>query len=781
MPDNLYEQIVALRDLKDAAGRGYRFEQLMREIHPWSYRPPIVESTKHEQLDAFFEWNSWFFLIEAKAKADPIQRGSSDWEDFELKIRRRRGSCVGLFCCLNQVNKGVIEAAEELNREGMSTLILQGWLWDDLADNPIPFADVLRYMVSHARSVQKAEPPPIKEIANWLYDREQIRRSIQNQSLNKSATFLRRYKLARHAELYVRRTIDHRLEEFIADLKPSRIASLRKLRTKDGTEFETARQLPDQIAVVRDKSGAGKTTLAVNLILNAKDYFGIGMAASEHDLDTSVSNVLAGIGEANGIQRLIAVDRPLMVVIDSLDEAVGQINKGHEIRGILRMVKELNELGEQYKMLSFPIGFIFTVREEYWRDWESLFEGQKSRTYLKSFSEFTPPELEEAIQRYGTTYTFSPTTALSEESRRVLAIPFNLSVFSEANEFAGDISLHDVLEEDVLHLYFSRKKDDLSKRGLQGVSNSQLMEIIADLAYKVTLQGQNTLTKQTLFQCIQDVIHTASVLVDDIRVALVSEQILLQDDIEQVKFRFRHMRFVEYLLAWYIARTVHITGDTTFLESFTEQIFNSGIVSMYRVHDFVRHICTKEFHEALESIQDYYSTHQRYMKGTLLQLRNGLALGEVTEKVDNDLILQKVDSSSPVIAWDGFFIVAAKPNGLTEGEILYAFEVAWKANGDRSDRWKLLDRIASRGMIFGSGVLERILSSTHAKEWEVYLGFVAAGDSTMRKRFLNLWEEVGGENAKRMLDARDKAEWRTVLQLLQVIMRGDDYVPGLQN
>src|SRR5207248_496826 len=132
----------------------------------------------------------------------------------------------------------------------------------------------------------------------------------------------------------------------------------------------------------------------------------------------------------------------------------------------LRMLTELNKIGNRLHLLSFPIGFLFTVREEYWRAWESLFEGQKARVYRNTFSEFLDAELDAAIKRYGATYNYSPLTTPTKETRRVLAIPFNLLVFSEANEFAGDISLMDVLEEDVLHLYFSRKQEDVLKRGL---------------------------------------------------------------------------------------------------------------------------------------------------------------------------------------------------------------------------------------------------------------------------------------------------------------------------
>src|SRR5437867_1060727 len=104
-----YSDIIALRPLSERSSRGYRFEQALREILPWTRRPPlaVVGRRNSEQIDAFFEWNSWHFLVEAKAKKEPIGRGSHDWEDFDLKVRKRRGAIIGLFCSLYAVTDSV--------------------------------------------------------------------------------------------------------------------------------------------------------------------------------------------------------------------------------------------------------------------------------------------------------------------------------------------------------------------------------------------------------------------------------------------------------------------------------------------------------------------------------------------------------------------------------------------------------------------------------------------------------------------------------------------------
>jgi hypothetical protein len=128
-----YEEIIALRDITDDQRRGYLFETAMREVMPWVTRPPLAVVGESEQLDAFFEWNSWHFVVESKAKRGIIKRGSHDWEDFELKVRKRRGSCIGLFCSLFPASDDLYAAAEQLNREGLCTLLLTGSFWEELA------------------------------------------------------------------------------------------------------------------------------------------------------------------------------------------------------------------------------------------------------------------------------------------------------------------------------------------------------------------------------------------------------------------------------------------------------------------------------------------------------------------------------------------------------------------------------------------------------------------------------------------------------------------------
>lgn len=302
MHDLDYATILAIREVEDNIQRGYLFEQAARELLPWSHRPPLAVSGRSEQLDAFFEWNSWHFLVEAKAKRGKILRGSADWEDFELKIHKRKGSCIGLFLSLFDVASEVIEAAQELNQGGMTTVVLAGTFWDDVAKVGLPMNEVLRYMVAAARSKQLAAPRSVTEIQSYAYDLKATSAEIFDVCRSSSAAFLRRHKLERHEDLYVPRELDRKIYGLATALKPSALERMRRENKHEDLEYTTIRTMPAQICVIRDASGAGKTTAAVEIALERERFFGIGRAAVEPDID-SLPEILDGLGDGKGLPK----------------------------------------------------------------------------------------------------------------------------------------------------------------------------------------------------------------------------------------------------------------------------------------------------------------------------------------------------------------------------------------------------------------------------------------------------------------------------------------------
>lgn len=191
--ENFYAQIISLYSEVDKQKRGYAFEQLVREIQPWSYKPPISAVGNGEQLDGVYEWDGRIFIVEAKAKETKIMQGSSDWEDFELKIRRRNKSVVGLFLSLYDIDENIIRQCEIMNREGYSIFVIYGDIWEKLYDEPISFELILKYLLINSRINNKATVTTVESVKKWFYRNDEIIQKYNDICVKSSSTFLRRY------------------------------------------------------------------------------------------------------------------------------------------------------------------------------------------------------------------------------------------------------------------------------------------------------------------------------------------------------------------------------------------------------------------------------------------------------------------------------------------------------------------------------------------------------------------------------------------------------------
>jgi hypothetical protein len=121
---------------------------------------------------------------------------------------------------------------------------------------------------------------------------------------------------------------------------------------------------------------------------------------------------------------------------------------------------------------------------------------------------------------------------------------------------------------------------------------------------------------------------------------------------------------MEYLVGQYIVRAYD--EGRGLVEELTGEVFESGTVSMYRVHDFVRFICQREFGHLYERIMDTYAQSEKYMTGSLAQLRSEFGFGVPLTAHYVSMIRRSLNSSSPHIAWDSFFALAAKINNLPD-------------------------------------------------------------------------------------------------------------------
>ncbi|TKG93718.1 hypothetical protein EYV94_15855 [Puteibacter caeruleilacunae] len=763
----IYNQIIKLRELQKKTEKGYLFEQLIREVHPWDFKPPIVYSAGSEQLDGVFTWKGITFIIESKAKEGEITQGSHDWEDFELKVRRRHGKgIIGIFCSLYPVHTNVFEAAKRLNQEGYYTIVLDGNFWNDVANNYIPLKDVFEFMLPYIRIKNVGQPPKIKTIKEWCIDKTKINKDITNKAYKATASFLRRHKHRYHDTVYVQRELDKQIHSVINNFKPS------TLRIKYAIQHQ---DLPKQILVIRDVSGAGKTTCSVQLAHSENGFNSLVVTANDNVIDDTLIQFLDSLGGDKGISTLLEINKPLVYVVDSLDESkINFHQKRKEIISLLRFLDRINQEAQQRKLKLFPLTILFTVRDDYWRDWENLFEDMRVQKVRKQLANFNSKELQIALKNYSKAYNYNINNAISLETKAVLSQPINLQILSESKEYEGDVLITDIWEADILFSYFERKKEDVFKHPIMGFSSNSFLLLLSELAYFVIQKKLNQFKRIEFIAVIKKVLPLHESNAEDILLVLVSDQLLVKENDFSDTFRFKHSKFIEYLCSYYIANSVFINNTTSRLESYTSSIFDSGIVSMYNVHDTIRFICQKTFPDIFEKITDYYSTSDKYLGHKLSTLRSNIAVGEETMEDDLKLILKNTSSNSPEITWNSFFVLVAKNNKQASKVILDIFEITWKSNIKNKERWKMLPKISNHDLLTCDKVIVNVISSCNPLEWEKYLGLIL--ETNKRVDFKLIQKEMSFAEKQKCFKNRE--DWSHVERLIDIIMNDKEFILG---
>lgn len=770
-----YEEIISMRDISSAPKRGYAFEQILRELLPWNYRPPISVKTESEQIDAFFEWNSWHFLVEAKAKRNIIMAGSHDWEDFCLKVSRRKGQCIGMFCSLFDVHEEVIKQAKKLNEDGCISFIISGKIWDELFNHKINITDYVRFMVFQAKSKYVAHHSKMNEVESWSFNRSDLNKKIQNFCLKESSLFLRRHMTRYHESVYISRKVDNDLASYTRLLMPSKLTSSNKLHKHKGTETSIQRVKPKQIALVRDWSGAGKTTLSVNMALQNDSFFGITKAALQKDID----NFLAIMEEFDGnlaVTSLVYVDKPIVLIIDSLDEAINQSNKHREIQSLIKSLDKFNQIAQEYDLLCYPIMLVFTLREDFWREWEAYFEGIQYYNIQKRFSEFNCDEAKEALDKYSNSYNFEIANKLTQEQIKVLAHPFNLQIFSEAHQYDGSIVIDEIINETVLDIYFSRKKDDILKRPIPGFLPSILLSLCSNVAASMCLVCKNSISYTKLTQTIERFFPYLLEVADQVIRCLVSEQIIVSDNSIHNSFRFRHMRFIEYLVSYYISKKITQSDNPQELDTLTSKLIKNDFLSLYHIHEFIRYICKSEFPATYDNLTTHYANSSSYMKKLTLSKRAIVAGGDKVSNLDIDAIENAMCAGDPDLTYDGFFIIAAKNNGQSLKRILQAFEVAWKANNTRDVNWKMLQKLSKHRALLNPTVLSLLLTQgSSERDWYAFI------DGIIENNQLNEFRDFVDsycDDITKILRQQKGPGWSRVSQILEKLYSGECYELG---
>lgn len=760
---NFYEQIIGLYNEIDKQKRGYAFEQLVREIQPWSYKPPISAIGNGEQLDGVYEWDGRVFIIEAKAKETKIMQGSSDWEDFELKIRRRNKSVVGLFLSLYDIDENIIRQCEVMNREGYSIFVLYGDLWGKLCDNPISFELILKYSLINSRINNKATVNSIVDVKKWFFHNDEIIKRYNDICVKSSSTFLRRFKQDKHEVLYVKRTLDKKIEDYIKNLYPKALAKAKKIRkiknSFKSTTYETDREVPPQILIIRDVCGAGKTTYAVENALSSEKYISFSKSASEENIDSVLEEILQEFGQDYGILGLQEINRPVVCVVDSLDESQGIPHKLKEIKALISLIPKLNDISKKYGLYAYPIAIVFTIREEYWREWEFLFEGMRVKNLFKVFSEFSDEEFRCAMEKYQNTYHYKICNRLSNDDMLTLSNPLNLYIFSETYKFSGNIEVSEVFTASVLHNYFKNKSEEIYKRGMVGITPRIFLDICENFLSMCVYKSLR-LNRIDFYESLNKHMPLFAVYEDELLRIYESEFIFRFD--EDGLLVIRHMKFFEYLYADYmIQKSINMKRNDveTFLNEFVDRINNAKIVDLIEIYNNVKFIYSIK--KGNRIVQTYLDESNEFVRRKLSNLRCRIAQGQAERINDYDQIVDGKNITEGNLLLEAFFVCSAKCNCPDEEELLLLFLKAWKANKN-NNRWRLLPKLNSYNLLDEKKVMAQIVKSTSWKEWQVYLGYLVQGYNV--GKFIKFMQESDECKIASLLERG--GEWVYVKQLL---------------
>jgi hypothetical protein len=75
-----------------------------------------------------------------------------------------------------------------------------------------------------------------------------------------------------------------------------------------------------------------------NELLRNNQFLSLGTACRENEIDEFFSNTILKLGENYGIEKLISVDKPILYVVDSIDEAFNKkIEKRREIKSLFQL------------------------------------------------------------------------------------------------------------------------------------------------------------------------------------------------------------------------------------------------------------------------------------------------------------------------------------------------------------------------------------------------------------------------------------------------------------
>jgi hypothetical protein len=108
----LKNKFLDLQSETDTHARGYAFESLLADLFLlYDLSPRLAYTLDLEQIDGSFTFNTDDYIVEARWRAQPADRGDGDI--FARKVERKGKNAVGLFVSVNGFTKPFKEAFKE--------------------------------------------------------------------------------------------------------------------------------------------------------------------------------------------------------------------------------------------------------------------------------------------------------------------------------------------------------------------------------------------------------------------------------------------------------------------------------------------------------------------------------------------------------------------------------------------------------------------------------------------------------------------------------------------
>jgi hypothetical protein len=231
------------------------------------------------------------------------------------------------------------------------------------------------------------------------------------------------------------------------------------------------------------------------------------------------------------------------------------------------------------------------------------------------------------------------------------------------------------------------------------------------------------------------------------------------------------MKFLEYLVAWHIAHQLNKSLNLKTFEELMNGVVEGKLVLRLSVQEYLRKICMREFRSVYDELISLSARSTQHVANLTQHLRWQLSAGRVSSNLDLDVLQSGIGLNRPDVDWESFFVLAAKPNGQPVPLILKVFEIAWRGNGDRPERWKLIDKLADRGLLLKGAAMELLLYDGRPKEWEVFLAAISEANAV--PDFAEVWQQASGETVLASRARRSEIEWKLVRDQIRCLTERD--------